>query len=196
VALTDIKLAFRLVEAIDKQILADSSNMSESKKERLAKLKQGEAFLFFGKLDEPEEIRTEDYRLANNINITLSDEEIKSLSTYWNSRKDKLRPYPECGYCRSCANGCDYNKRILGRELARRIFVKNFKPDSGDSTLVKDVFRQMTPFIKQELNDEPFDRHLFACAELHLIRRIRYGTKIKISDATVQMTLSNIRGRE
>jgi hypothetical protein len=195
VALTDIKLAFRLVEANDKEILADSSNMSEAQKERLARLKPGEAFLFFGKLDEPEEIRTDDYRLANNIKITLTDEEIKSLSAYWNDHKDKLRPYPECGYCRFCANCCDYNKRILGREIARRIFVKNFKPGSNDSKLLKDVFQRMIPLIKQELNDEPFDSRLFACVEVHLIRRIRYGTKIKISNATVQVTLSNIGGK-
>ncbi|MDR3183623.1 MAG: ATP-binding protein [Planctomycetaceae bacterium] len=194
VALTDIKLAFRLVEANDKQILADSSNMNETQTSRLAKLKPGEAFLFFGKLDEPEEIKTEDYRLANNISISLSDESIKTLSTYWDGRKDKLRPYPECAYCRCCAGGCDYNKRILGREIARRIFVKNFKPDSAAPKEVRDVFRQMTPLIKQELNDEVFEQHLFACTELHLLRRVRYGTKIKISDATVQVTLSKIGG--
>ena len=192
VALTDIKLAFRLVEANDKQILADSSNMTETQEQRLARLKPGEAFLFFGKLDEPEEIRTEDYRLANNINVTLSDEGIKSLSTYWNDRKDRLKPYPECVYCQQCIDGCDYTKRILGREIARRIFVKNFKPESADSKIVKEVFRQMTELIKSELNDEPYDKHLLACVELHLFRRIRYGTKIKISDATVQLTLSNI----
>ena len=192
IALTDIKLAFRLVEATDKQMLADSSNMNDTQKQRLARLKPGEAFLFFGKLDEPEEIKTEDYRLANNINITLSDDGIKSLSTYWNSRRDKLRPYPECAYCQYCVAGCDYNKRILGREIARRIFVKNFKPGSADSQLVKDVFKQMTALIKHELNDEVFDKHLFACVELHLLRRIRYGTKIKISDATIKVTLSKI----
>ncbi|MDF2854627.1 MAG: putative ATPase [Neobacillus sp.] len=192
VALTDIKLAFRLVEATDKQILADSTNMNQTQIQRLAKLKPGEAFVFFGKLDEPEEIKTEDYRLANNINITLSDAGIKSLSTYWNERKDKLRPYPECAYCQYCNNGCDYGKRILSREIARRIFVINFKPDSADFGIVKGVFRQMELLIKQELNDEPFDRFLLACVELHLIRRIRYGTKIKISDATVQKTLSRI----
>ena len=192
VALTDIKLAFRLVEATDKQILADSSNMNETQEKRLAKLKPGEAFLFFGKLDEPEEIKTEDYRLAQNISITLSDEGIRSLSTYWNDRRDKLRPYPECAYCRYCAGGCDYNKRILGREIARRIFVKHFKPESADSQTVKDVFKQMTALIQQELNDEPYDLHLLACVELHLMRRIRYGTKIELSDATVQATLSKI----
>ena len=192
VALTDIKMAFRLVESTDKQIISDSSNMTDIQEQRLAKLKPGEAFLFFGKLDEPEEIRTEDYRLVNNINISLSDEGIKSLTTYWNDRKDKLRPYHECGFCKYCATGCDYNKRILGREIARRIFVKNFKSDSADSQIVKEVFRQMDPLIKQELNDEPFDQHLLACVELHILRRIRYGTKIKISDATVQVTLTNI----
>jgi len=192
VALTDIKLAFRLVEASDKEILANSANMTDIQQQRLAKLKPGEAFLFFGKLDEPEEVKTEDYRLANNINITLSDEGIKSLSTYWNERKDKLRPYPECAYCRFCTDDCDYNKRVLGREVARRIFVKYFKLDNNDSNAVKSVFKQMTALIKQELNDEVFDQHLFACVELHLLRRIRYGTKIKISDATVLVTLSKI----
>jgi len=194
VALTDIKLAFRLVEAADRQILADSSNMGEIQEQRLGKLRTGEAFLFFGKLDEPEEIRTEDYRLAHNICITLSDEEIKALSTYWNNRKDKLRPYPECAYCQCCASGCDYDKRTLGREIARRIFVKNFKKDSVDSKIVKDVFQQMPALIRQELNDETYDKHLLACSELHLMRRIRYGTKIRISEATVQVTLSNIGG--
>ena len=192
VALTDIKLAFRLVEAEDKKILANSSNMNEVQEGRLAKLKPGEAFMFFGKLDEPEEIKTEDYRLANNINITLSDESIKSLSTYWNNRKEKLRPYPECSYCQFCVKGCDYNKRILSREMARRIFSKNFKQDSTDTQIIKDVFKQMTQLIKQELNDEPFDQYLLACTELHLFRKIRYGTKINISDATIKMTISNI----
>jgi len=192
VALTDIKIAFRLVEATDKQILADSSNMSEVQEQRLGKLRPGEAFLFFGKLDEPEEIKTEDYRLANNINITLSDESIKSLSTYWNGRKDKLRPYPSCAYCQYCAAGCDYDKRILGREIARRIFVKKFKPDSDDSQIVKDVFRRIVDLIKHELNDEAYDQHLLACVEVHLLRRIRYGTKIMISDATIKETLSKI----
>lgn len=194
VSLTDIKLAFRMVEATDKQIIADSTNMNDVQSQRLAKLKPGEAFFFFNKLDEPEELKIEDYRLNNNISITLSDEGIKSLSKYWEDKKNKLRPYPECGYCNYCTDECDYSKRILAREIARRIFVKNFKPESDDSKIVKSVFRQMAALIRQELNDEPFDQHLLACVELHLIRRIRYGTNINISDATAQVTLSKIRG--
>lgn len=192
VALTDIKLAFRLVETTDRQIIADSSNMSEIQTQRLAKLKTGEAFLFFGKLDTPEEIRTEDYRLENNINITLSDERIKALSTYWKMRKEYLRPYPECAYCQYCMNGCDYERRILSREIARRIFNKNFKRVDADLTIVKSVFSQIVRKIRQECNKERSDNKLLACVEIHLIRRIRYGTKINISSASIQATISNI----
>jgi len=192
VALTDIKVAFRLVEAQDKQILANSSNMNDVQEQRLAKLKPGEAFLFFGKLDEPEEIKTEDYRLANQISITLSDEGIKSLSTYWDTRKEHLSPYPECAFSQFCTDGCDYNKRILGREVARRIFVKNFKPDSADINIVKNVIKRLPPLINDELNDEPYDRHLKFCVELHLLRRVKYGTKIRITDAAIENTLTNI----
>ena len=81
VALTDIKVAFRLVEAQDKQILADSTSMTDNQMSRLAKLKPGEAFLFFNRLDEPEEIITPDYRLNNKISISLSDEGISLLSS-------------------------------------------------------------------------------------------------------------------
>ena len=196
VALTDIKVGFRLVEASDKQIFANSSNMNETQEHRLAKLKPGEAFMFFGKLDEPEEIKTEDYRLANNINITLSDEGIKSVSTYWETRKEYLRPYPECKFCQYCSNNCDYERRILAREIARRIYAKNFRSDSSDLTLAKSTFRQIDSLIKRELNDEQYSSELLACVELHLIRRIRYGTKIDIPDATVQRNLSEIGGNK
>ena len=102
VALTDMKLAFRLVEATDKQILADSTSMSEVQTQRLAKLKPGEAFFFFNKLDEPEEVVTPDYRLENKISISLSDEGIKEKTTYWNDKQEKLRPYPECQHVACC----------------------------------------------------------------------------------------------
>ena len=70
--------------------------MTDAQIQRMAKLKPGEAFLFFNKLDEPEEVITPDYRLQNNIDITLSDDGIKELSTYWNDKQKLLRPYNLC----------------------------------------------------------------------------------------------------
>jgi len=179
-----------LVEASDKQIISDSTNMTDAHVQRLAKLKPGEAFLFFGKLDEPEEVETDDYRLANNINITLSDEGIRSLSTYWNRQQGKLRPYPECGCTPYCVAACTFARRVLAREIARRIFVRHFKPDTSDFSTVKQVLGQISTLIIHELNDEPFDRELLSCVKVHLFRRIRYGTKITITEFTVQTSLA------
>lgn len=189
VGLTDIKLAFRLVEAMDKQILADSANMDDVQIKRLAKLKPGEAFFFFNKLDEPEEVKTEDYRLQNNISITLSDEGIKELSTYWNEKADKLRPYPECPYVKYCGKTCDYGRRMLAKEVARRIFKKYFRADSKDFELVREVIPKLRGLVRQELNDEVLDNELLACVKVHLFRKIKYDTKIDIHDVTIQTNL-------
>lgn len=189
VALTDMKVVFRLVEAADKQIIADSSNMSDAMIQRMSKLKPGEAFLFFNKLDEPEEVITPDYRLENNISISLSDEGIKSLSTYWKNKSEMLKPYPECNEINYCKQTCDYNQRVLAREVARRIYVKNFKPDSTDFEMVKKVFSRISLLIKYELNDEPFTPELLSCVKVHLWRKIKYSTKIKINENLIENSL-------
>lgn len=189
VALTDMKVVFRLVENEDKQIIGDSTGMTEAQVQRMAKLKPGEAFLFFNKLEAPEEVITPDYRLENNISITLSDDGIKELSTYWNTRQEMLRPYPQCQYVRFCKETCDYSRRILAREIARRIFVKNFKADSKDFAIVKKVFGQISKLIQYELNDEEFTPELLSCVKTHLWRKIKYNTKIKISDTLIENSL-------
>jgi len=193
VALTDIKVAFRLVEATDKQILADSTSMSEIQMQRLAKLKPGEAFLFFNKLDEPEEVVTPDYRLENKISISLNDEEIAKLTTYWDDKREKLRPYTECQYVVCCSKICDYQRRILAREIARRLFIRYFKPDTKDFEPIKDLFSKISALIKAELNDEPFNVELLACVKVQLWRKIKYGTRISIRDVQIQNSLEKTK---
>ena len=189
VALTDIKVGFRLVEGEDKRILADATSMTDLQMARLAKLKPGEAFLFFNKLEEPEEIVTPDYRLANNISISLSDEGIRQLTTYWNEKQDKLRPYPQCGltpYCKTC---CEYERRILAREIARRIHKQYLGVNCNEFAKLNNVFKNLHNLVVSELNDEPFSRDLLSCVKVHLLRIVRYETKIRISDETIYKSL-------
>jgi hypothetical protein len=196
VALTDMKVAFRLVEATDKQILADSTSMSEVQTQRLAKLKPGEAFLFFNKLDEPEEVVTPLYREKHGIPISLSDEQLKLRSKYWDDEEKQkcLRPYPECQYCACCSKTCDYSRRILAKEIARRIFNNGkFKAESKDIEPVKTLFKNINALIKTELNDEPFTQELKACVDVQLLRRIKYGTHIPLVRNTIADTLKAIK---
>lgn len=190
VALTDMKVVFRLVEAEDKQIIADSMNMSDVQVERLARLRPGEAFFFFNKLEDPEEVVTPDYRLDNKISISLDDDSIRELSTYWNTRQDKLRPFPECEEIKYCQNSCDYNRRILSREIARRIYKNNFKPTTKDFSQLKLVLGNISKLVKSELNDEEFTPELLACVKCHLWRKLIYETKIPITKNQIKNSLN------
>ena len=189
VALTDMKVVFRLVEREDKQIIADSTNMSETQIQRMSKLRPGEAYLFFNKLDEPEEVITPDYRLENNISISLSDQSIRELSTYWRGREAMLRPYPQCALCSGCQASCDYKRRILAREIARRLFNKYFSANMKDFDMVYKVFGQISRLTRQELNGEEFSPELLSCVKVHLWRQLRYGTKIPISDKLIENSI-------
>ena len=189
VALTDMKMVFRLVESVDKQIIGDSTNMTDAQVQRMSKLRPGEAFLFFNKLDEPEEVITPDYRLENNINITLSDDSIRDLSTYWKTRPEMLRPYPQCQCTKWCQHTCDYARRVLAREIARRIFVRHFKPDTKDFQSLTTVFGHISKLVQDELNDEPFTPELLSCVKVHLWRKIKYGTKIPVKEIQITNSL-------
>lgn len=190
VALTDIKVAFRLVENDDKQILANSIGMEEVQEKRLAKLKPGEAFVFFNRLKEAEEIVTPNYRIENNISISLSDEGIKQLSTYWNDKKGFLIPYPQCKEVEFCQNGCNYDNRILAREIARRLYNKYFNKSKDKKTAFLYLVKNIDTLIKQELNTETYSIELKKCVYVHLLRNIYYGSTIKISSKVYNELLS------
>ena len=195
VGLTDIKLTFRLVESTDKKIICDSTNMSESQVVQLTRLKPGEAMLFFGKLEAPEEIITPDYRSENNIEITISDDELKALTTYWKSRKEKLRPYPECEINKYCMASCAYNRRLLAKEIARRIFRKEIlaklKLNDGfdELELVKQMFSKFSLLVKKEVDETEYSPEFIICVKMHIWRKIRYETPLSITEEQIKKSL-------
>lgn len=192
IALTDMKMVFRIVEGTDRQLISDSMNMADAQSNRLSRLKPGEAFLFFNRLDEPEEIITPNYRLENNISISLSDDTVRGLCAYWKENQKALRPYPECDLISCCREMCDYDRRILAREIARRIFEKNFTSGTTRFEPVFNVFKHIRPIIKAELNDEPFSPELFSCVKCHLWRRIKYETLIPVKEIQIINSLKKM----
>lgn len=189
IALTDIKMAFRLIETEDKRMMADSTSMDEASQARLSKLKTGEAFFFFNRLEEPEEILLNDYRRDNRIDITLSDETIRDLSAYWRDKQTLLRPYPQCGETCYCTDGCQHDLRVLARETARRIFVKYFKAEMRDLAPVLAVFSEITAKAEAALGSVALTPQLRACVKVHLWRRILYGTQIPVTTEQIHNSL-------
>jgi len=191
VALTDMKMVFRLVEAEDRRIIADSVGLNDHQALRLMRMKPGEMFLFFNRLDQVEEVVTPDYRAEKQIDISITDQSVAELSTYWSTRQAQLRPFPECEICRYCTGTCSYRRRVISREIARRICKKHFRSESKDFALVREVFAHITALVKSELNGEEFSSELMACVKVHIWRYIRYNTLIEFDDRTARDSIKN-----
>lgn len=188
-ALTDIKMAFRLVEGEDRRILADSVGMSDAQTQRLGRLRPGQAMAFFSRLDEPEELIVPDHRSERSIDVTISDAELARLSTYWSSHPLELRPYPECELCSCCTEGCSYERRVLARDVARRVFVQNLRRTDRTLEPLRALLARISRAVGQELDGRELTPELLLCVKVHLWRRVRYDTLIPITPAQVEHSL-------
>ena len=176
---------FRLVESDDKEIVKRSTVMSDLQRERLSKLRCGEALLFFDKMDEVEEIKMDDYRLNNGITTDLSDEAIKSRMVYWDTHTDILKPYRDCDFIVSCDGGCNVSTRESARIIADRIFRKYYIKVFSDISGFAEFYKRINYIIKEEVElvfkDEALAAKIGACVKVHLLRKINYNTDISIS---------------
>lgn len=190
VKLTNIKLAFNLVEKNDRTILGDSMDMKDIQVERLAKLRPGEAFFYMNGLEEPEEVITEDYRKKVQIRTTISDGEIAEKTTYWNDKKDKLKPFIQCGCTDCCNEGCNYMLKAEAEEYAKRIFNESFNEQSKDRSKLVEVYKEI-PNKVQEYAGDRTTKQLICCTKIQLLRKIIYNTKIPFSKEASNQTISN-----
>lgn len=190
IALTNVKMAFRLVESVDREIVAASTNMSAIEQQRLSRLRPGEALLFYDRLDDPEEIITADYRAANDIPISLPNSEVAHLVRYWDSHADLLRPYPECDFLPTF----DPALQPAAKEIASRVFREHIDARSfANSDLqslwpsVRDLIRQASP---PELAANPKVNDM---ARMNLLRFIlqRTGARVSASGVVEALALSD-----
>lgn len=177
-ALTDAKLSFRLVEEYDRKLVAASTGLNESQSSRLSKLKPGEAMFFFGRLDEPEEVIVPNYRGLNNLEITISDEELKSKTTYWQSHGELLKPYPECAYCPNCVQTCNYTIKMYSKEIARRLHQRFFSKNEITIKQIKTILLKLKPLVESEMGKDTVSIHLVRCVRIHLVRLLHYNNRI------------------
>lgn len=194
IKLTNIKLGFNLVEKNDKEIFANSTNMDEKQTERMSQLVEGEAFFFMGGMNKPEEVSIPDYRSTHNIDVTISDKDVRTKCLYWNEKKDKLKPYPECKLNGYCGKSCPLQERETAQNIARRIFNKYFTDKSDDITLLDRVLHNLVALSRETLNGKrELTKSLFYCIKIHLLRQVKYGTKIKITLDYIKKTMEKAK---
>lgn len=194
---TNIKLSFNLVERTDKEIFANCTNMAEEQTSRMTKLIEGEAFFFMNGMMEPEEVVTPDYRADHKIRTTISDNEVSLRSTYWNDKKDKLMPYPECQINLHCGGNCVFADRELSEDVAKKIFAKYFNDKSADAEMQRKVLSDLVHEANIVLSGrKTLTKKLYCCIRMHLLRKLKYNTQIKISDEFIRNNLITAGSRK
>lgn len=177
VALTNIKLVFRIVEAEDREIIGNSTNMGAEQVRRLSGLRPGEAFLFHDRLEEAEEIVTPDYRAAAGIDITVDDEFLKSKLTYYATRPELLQPFPEC----ALLDSWDPNRAEVARQFAVRIFWKHVTAAAQDLEAVKGTYRRLRGLAALIDTRYPsIDDELLDMIRVYFLRLVRFETELRL----------------
>ena len=193
VANTDIKVAFRLVQGVEKELIADSTNMDENQKEELSRLRTGEAFVFHSLLDAPQLVYTEDIREKEGIRLWVEDAEIARKNTYWDTRKALLKPYPDCRFCRDCAEACDFRIRADAEYVAGAAFQK-YKKSFRTAEDMKKCLYLLPKLMPQEPGRYTGEesRRLFACARIKLMRKMALEKEFSLTEKEKAFLLPHV----
>lgn len=192
VANTDIKIAFRLVETAEKEIIADSSNMDAQEKEQLSRLESGEAFVYHHKLNSAQGIRLEDIRKSNNIRLVVSDNEIAERMTYWKTREALLRPYHECKLCKTCSHDCDFTVRGDADYIAAKT-IRKYRKGIVDNIALKKCLFHLPNLMEEDFADYTGNRYLrlVDCTRIKIYRRCL----MELSHAISHSVLTDVIGK-
>lgn len=191
VANTDIKVSFRLVQSVEKELIADSTNMDEEARSNLSKLRPGEAYVYYSQLDAPQMVMTEDIRKKEGIRLSVPDEEVARRSTYWDSHMELLRPYAECCYCSRCKVTCDFTIRS-NAEFISNSALSRYR---GEIKSIED-FRKCIYHLPV-LMKKDFDKYsnidvttLQICSRIKLMRKIALEMPFSLSEKEKEKVLT------
>lgn len=107
---TNVKVTFRITSSKERNIIAESTDMSEANSEYLSRLSIGQAYVYFDTLNSAQLVQTKDTRKADGIRLSVPNEEIIERSTYWRDKKQNLIPFRECNCSRVC-DTCSFKIR-------------------------------------------------------------------------------------
>lgn len=192
VANTDIKVSFRLVQSIDKELIADSTNMDEDAQNNLSRLKQGEAYVYYSKLDTPQLVKTEDVREKEEIRLSVPDSEVAARSTYWSSHQELLKPYSECKYCKYCEKGCDFKVRSDADYIANKA-LNRFRSSIKSSETFQKCIYHLPNLMATEFEKYPeLDvAKLHICTRIKLLRKVSLELPVSMSEKDMVRVISH-----
>lgn len=117
---TNVKVSFRLTSSKERNLIAESTDMSDSNAEYISQLGVGQAFVHFDKLRSPQLVQTEDTRESDGVRLSVSNEEIFERAKYWKGKESRLIPFRECA-CSDCCKTCSFKIRSDAEYFAEKL---------------------------------------------------------------------------
>lgn len=190
VANTDIKVSFRLVETNEKEIIANSMGLSDLMLQRMSTLKTGEAYVTYYKLTDPVVVVSPDIREAENIRLSVPDDEVRQKNRYWMTDKKKLlKPYGECTLCKN--NTCDFRVRADAIYYTKLIIEKRSEYITDEDSLLRHI-TSVPLLIKSAVELYPSEKRdlLMQCVRINLYRKILMSKNFMVNQKKAIMALA------
>lgn len=187
VANTDIKVAFRLVEKAEREIIGNSTGMADDYMEHLTRLQTGMAIVYYSRLESPKIISTPNFREQEGIRLNVNDSEVKKhvMENYHE------KPFYECKWCGQCKNGCAIGVRNQADYYGGHIIILLGGKITDKETLTKYMYKLHDLIIQYEKED----RHnlplkvLCNCSKIHFLRKMLLEGKISLDRRIIDKLL-------
>lgn len=167
---TDVKIAFRLVDINDRKAISSTTSMERVMESQIPKLDVGQAFVSYALLKEPVLVQTPDIRGKENIRLSVSNNEIHSRMTYWDTHSQFLIPFRECEYSASCTK-CSMRLRSDAAFYATR-FMQDFGDKIADTNSLCSYIKAVDSWLDKKgvYNDNRIT--ISNCIKIRVIRKV------------------------
>lgn len=187
VANTDIKVAFRLVEKTEREIIGNSTGMSNDYMEHLARLQTGTAIVYFSRLESPKIISTPNFREKEGIRLHISDLEVKEhiVESYHE------KPFYECKWCGQCKDGCAIRVRNQADYYSGHIAILLGDRITDRDTFTKYMYKLHDLIIQYEKGTQrnfPI-KLLCNCTKIQFLRKMRLESKMSFDRRIIDKLL-------
>jgi hypothetical protein len=195
VANTNVKVMFRLVEKENRDLIANTTNMSDVDYNEFPRLGVGEAMLHYGRLNSPLQINTYNVEKVAKIRQVITDNELRPLIHYWNDpiHKKYLIPYRECQYSYCCCDNCDLAVRDDAEYISSRLLAENKMCLQDEKTFLHFLV-SMNPFIRDIIKARPSIRpnvRLYNCVKIKFFRKSLLDVSFKLNEKTIDAILKH-----
>lgn len=178
---TNVKVSFRLTSSKERNLIAESTDMSDNNSEYISQLGVGQAFVHFDKLRSPQLVQTEDTRKADGVRLSVSNEEIVERSKYWKGKESKLIPFRECA-CSSCCKTCSFKIRSDAEYFAEKLLSIS-TPKINDKKALLSYAVKVPQALKKDIPkySEKEIEQLYNCTIIKFIRKAELSMPYVVS---------------